>query len=156
MESYNLYVVRDVSWGPALKKLLARGGVRQNDCCRKRGSYHALSYDNRNCCSGSFPVAKLCLPSTWWAELSDKSQCKEAGLKFCMGSQEESSLFCLPIDENLAKLDGATAFKKRIISFRRGRKSYSKQTVQYKKGMFFLFTFFFFSIWTHTGYIEYS
>ena len=42
-----------------------------------------------------------------------------------------------------------TAFKKRIISFRRGRKSYSKQTVQYKKGMFFLFTFFFL-VYGHT------
>ena len=106
--------------------------------------YHALIYDNRNCCSGSFPVAKLCLPSTWGAELSDKSQCKEAGLKFCMGSQEESSLFCLPIDENLAKLDGATAFKKRIVSFRRGRKSYSSRLYNIRKACFYLFYFLFF------------
>ena len=66
-----------------------------------------------------------------------------------MGSQKESSLFCLPIDENLAKLDGATALKK-IISFRIGRKSYSKQTVQYKKGMFLSFLFTFFLVYGHT------
>lgn len=58
----------------------------------------------------------------------------------------------MPIDENLASKTGWSYClkKKRIISFRRGRKSYSKQMVQYKKGMFLSFLFTFFLVYGHT------
>ena len=67
-----------------------------------------------------------------------------------MGSQKESSLFCLPIDENLAKLDGATALKKKTHPLEEEGKATQSRRYNIRKACFYLFYLPFFLVYGHT------